>query len=326
MTLARALARLVVVPVVFVAACNHSPPPAQQIFALGSAALLPIGVGNALTLPAQRHLVRVGSTMLLALQQDGAAGHWLSMYRSDDDGGSFYRIGAIQDTSVDRDEADMVVVGQDIAMVYSYEGPDLVGSTAHDVYFQWWRARNGTWTPDPAVRVFNSTSSANGYYRAELVIDSVGRLWVQSFYLESDGSATAKIAVSTNGGGSFTVEPSLVNLPFRGGGRMLSVGTRMVFVYDGHDDGTHAAHYRVRDDSAALGTWGPEQLAFAEGIYHGAALQRRRRRQRGHAPRLQGQERGALVPLLRRRELRPGAAGRGRRRLGAAARGHAHRR
>src|SRR5437763_1145105 len=271
MVSARALVRFAVVPVLFFLACKDSTPAAPAISALGSAALLPIGGGNALTLPAQRHLVRIGSTLLLALQQDGADGHYLSMYRSDDDGGSFYRIGGIQDSSVDRDTADLVVVGNDIALVYSYEGPDLFGSTAHDVYFQWWRARNGTWSPDPAVRVFDSTSNANGYYRAELAIDSLGRLWVQSFYLESDGSATAAIAVSTNGGSSFAAQPALASLPFRGGGRMLSVGSRLVFVYDGHDDGTNAAHYRVRNDSAPVGSWGPEQLAFSEGIYHGAA-------------------------------------------------------
>src|SRR6185312_14509249 len=239
--------------------------PAPVVSALGSAALLPIGVGNALTLPAQRHLVRIGGTMLFALQQDGADGHMLGMYRSDDNGGSFQYVGPIQDTSVDRDTADMVVVGQDIALVYSYEGPDLVGSTAHDVYFQWWRHRNGTWSPDPAVKIFDSTSSSNGFYRAELAIDSLGRYWVQAFYLESDGSATAHIAVSSDGGASFTEEPTLGNIPYRGGGRLLSVGTRLVFVYDGHDDGTHPAHYRVRDDSAPLDAWQPDTIAFDEG-------------------------------------------------------------
>ena len=39
----------------------------------------------------------------------------------------------------------------------------------------------------------------------------------------------------------------------------------MVVVYDGHDDGTNNAHFRVRDDSAPLGSWGPVQN-FAEGF------------------------------------------------------------
>ncbi|HEY2745837.1 MAG TPA: hypothetical protein VGL86_14475, partial [Polyangia bacterium] len=268
MTLVRALG---LTPFLFFAACSRSTPAAPTVSALGSAALLPINVGNALTLPAQRHLVRIGNTMLLALQQDGADGHMLGMFRSDDDGASFQRVGSIQDTSVDRDEADMVVVGQDIALVYSYEGPELDGSTAHDVYFQWWRHGGGTWTPSPAIKIFDSTSSSNAFYRAELAIDSLGRYWVQAFYLESDGSATAYIAVSSDGGATFTQEPTIAHLGYRGGGRMLSVGTRMVFVYDGHDDGTNPSYYRTRNDSDPLSVWAAEQMLFPEGIYHGAA-------------------------------------------------------
>src|SRR4051794_35087303 len=151
MRLARALAPFVVAPLLFVAACqDDAPPPMPLLTALSSSALLPIGGGNALTLPAQRHLVRIGSTLLLSLQQDGADGQMLGMFRSTDDGGSFQRLGAIQDSGAHRDTTDMIVVGQDVALVYSYEGPVLSGSTLHDVYFQWWRARNGTWTPDPA--------------------------------------------------------------------------------------------------------------------------------------------------------------------------------
>src|SRR5437764_10632626 len=128
MILARALARFAIVPVLFLAACKDSTPAAPAISALGSAALLPIGGGNALTLPAQRHLVRIGSTLLLALQQDGAGGHWLRMFRSDDGGRSWRAIGALADSSVDRHTADMIVVNQDVALVTSYEGPTLSGS------------------------------------------------------------------------------------------------------------------------------------------------------------------------------------------------------
>src|SRR4051812_4089943 len=113
-----------------------------------------VGGGNSLTLPAQRHWARMtSSTSLLAIQKDGADGHGLVFVRSDDDGRSWRYYAAIQDDSSERDEADVVVVGNDIALVYSYEGPDLTGSTRHDVYFQWWRGSGGNWTPDPAVRV-----------------------------------------------------------------------------------------------------------------------------------------------------------------------------
>jgi len=270
MTLARALARVAVVPFVLVAACSDSTPPAPVQSALSQVTLMPIGGGNALTLPAQRHLVRIGSTLLLAIQQDWAGASGLGMFRSDDDGASFQYLGAIQGDASHRDTADLIVVGQDIAVVYSYEGPDLVGSTAHDVYFQWWRHRHNSWSPDPAVRVFDSTSGATGYYRGELAIDSLGRYWIQAFFLESDGSSTGAIAVSTNAGASWTQEPSLTNLPYRGGGRISAVGSKLVFVYDGHDNGTNDAHYRVRNDSDALGSWGPE-LDFGDMIYHGAA-------------------------------------------------------
>src|SRR4051812_252161 len=191
MSLARALVRcLAVLPLLFVG-CHESEAPVPIGFAIGSTTLMPIGGGNALTLPAQRHLVRIGGTMLFALQQDGASGQMLGMFRSDDDGASFRRIGAIQDDASHRDTADLVVVGQDIALVYSYEGPDLFGSTAHDVYFQWWRARNGTWTPAPAVRVFDSSSGATGYSRGELFFHSLGPLGVQIFLLNRDGTSTA---------------------------------------------------------------------------------------------------------------------------------------
>src|SRR5436305_2094490 len=63
--------------------------------ALSPRPLMNIGGGNALTLPAQRHLVRIGGTLLLALQQDGADGHLLGMFRSDDDGQSWRRLGDI---------------------------------------------------------------------------------------------------------------------------------------------------------------------------------------------------------------------------------------
>ncbi|HEX9103068.1 MAG TPA: hypothetical protein VF997_12735, partial [Polyangia bacterium] len=131
MMTARALARLAVLPLVLVAACNSSTPSAPAVAALGSNTVLPIGGGNALTLPAQRHLVRIGSTLLLSLQQDSAGAQGLGMFRSDDDGATFQRLGPIQGDPSHRDETDMIAVGQDIALVYSWEGPTLVGSTAH---------------------------------------------------------------------------------------------------------------------------------------------------------------------------------------------------
>ena len=39
----------------------------------------------------------------------------------------------------ERDTPDLIAVGNDIALVYSFEGPTLSGSVRHDVFFQWWR-------------------------------------------------------------------------------------------------------------------------------------------------------------------------------------------
>src|SRR4051812_6660683 len=91
--------------------------------------IAPVGAGNSLTLPSQRHVVRLstpaGPLWLLALQQDDADGHGLGFYRSDDDGRTFTYAAPIQDDASERDTADLAVVGSDVAMVYSYEGPDL---------------------------------------------------------------------------------------------------------------------------------------------------------------------------------------------------------
>jgi len=78
-----------------------------------------------LTLPAQRHVVRVatpaGPVWLVALQKDGSDGHMLVMLRSDDEAQSFHFDQTIQDNPNERDTADLVVSGSDVALVYSYE-------------------------------------------------------------------------------------------------------------------------------------------------------------------------------------------------------------
>ena len=138
---------------------------------LAAQPLAPIGGGNALTLPAQRHVVRLvppegGAVWLLALQQDGQEGHGLGFFRSDDEGTTWRYQAPIQNDWSHRDTADLLPVGVDVALVYSYEGPTLSGSTRHDVYFQWWRYQAGTrgWRPDPAIRVFDSTSSGTALF------------------------------------------------------------------------------------------------------------------------------------------------------------------
>src|SRR5215218_6807728 len=130
-----------------------------------STPVMPVGSGNALTLPAQRHLVRLDlgggrSAVLFAVQQEGANGRGLSFYRSDDGARTFQFLAPIQPNAGHTDRADLVAVGRDVALVYSYEGPSLANNASHDVYFQWWRYDAGadTWRPQPAVRVFDASA------------------------------------------------------------------------------------------------------------------------------------------------------------------------
>ncbi|MBM7118289.1 hypothetical protein [Archangium primigenium] len=240
--------------------------------------VMPVRVGNALTLPAQRHAVRIDTggghapTWLLAIQQEGADGRGLSFYRSDDEGRTFRYAAPIQPDASHADRADLIAVGKDVALVYSWEAPSLKASSRHDVYFQWWRYRAGThdWAPEPAVRIFNADDST-AYTRALLARDSKGRLWVQAFRLESDGGSTAVLSVSTDGGSNFERQANLGRVKRRGGGRLLSVGSKLVFVYAMHD-GFEPTRMRIRDDNEPVEAWGSVKDAFSDGIYHGAAL------------------------------------------------------
>ncbi|NOK23335.1 WD40/YVTN/BNR-like repeat-containing protein [Corallococcus carmarthensis] len=240
--------------------------------------MVPAGGGNALTLPAHRHAVRIETgnghapTWLLAIQQQGAEGEGLNLFRSEDGFQGFTKLAEIQPDASHHDRAELVAVGRDVAVVYAYEAPSLAASSRHDVYFQWWRydEAQDTWTPEPAVRVFNADSTT-AYSRALLARDSRGRLWVQAFRLESDGGATAVVAVSTDGGASFQRQPDLGRTRKRGGGRLLSVGSKLVFFWAMHD-GFEPTRLRVRDAADPLDTWGPQRDAFSDGIYHGAAL------------------------------------------------------
>ncbi|WP_223641206.1 sialidase family protein [Corallococcus sp. EGB] len=241
---------------------------------------VPVRGGNALTLPAHRHIVRVsrseGSVLLAAVQQGGQDGHGLRLFRSDNGGSSWKQEGIIHDGST-YDRADLVAVGKDVALVYAVETPDsqgISGSTSRDVYFQWWRysASKNHWLPDRPVRVFDSTSSSTAYYRAELARDSKGRFWVQAFLREKDASNTLVISVSSDGGSTFRTQSALArDIPKRGGGRLISLGSRLMMLWSSHD-GRDTTHYRIRDDSAAVSSWSSTRTAFSDGIYHGAAM------------------------------------------------------
>lgn len=240
--------------------------------------LMPVSAGNALTLPAQRHAVRIDTgsgrppTWLLTVQQEGVEGRGLSFFRSDDGGKTFRYAAAIQPDGSHADRTDVIAVGRDVALVYSWESPSLNASRRHDVYFQWWRYRPETndWAPQPAVRVFDADDST-AYSRALLARDSKGRLWVQAFRLDSDGGSTAVLSVSTDGGATFQRQANLGRVKHRGGGRLLSLGSKLVFLYAMHD-GFEPTRMRIRNDDDPLDSWSSVRDAFSDGIYHGAAL------------------------------------------------------
>ena len=240
--------------------------------------IISVGGGNALTLPAARHVVRLDpgdgrrATWLLALQQDGANGHRLSMYRSVDEARTWTWYAPIQDACCERDTPDLVQVGMDVAMVFSFEAPQISGSTEHDVYFQWWRwDGGGDWIPRAKVRVFDSTSNGAAYLRSELARDSLGRIWVWAQRLNADGSFTMVMSVSIDDGATFQAQPSLDTFANRPGGRILPVGgNRMMLLYSTH--GGTAGYMRLRNDSDPLSAWSAREAVFPEGIYHGAAL------------------------------------------------------
>src|SRR5207245_11137075 len=109
------------------------------------------------------------------------------------------------------------------------------------------------------------------YDRGLSVLGSGARIWVQAFRRNSDGTHTAAISVSADGGATFTEQPSLATVGTRAGGRLISLGTKLMFLY-----GTHgccdAGKMRLRNDGDPLSSWSSATTAVSDGIYHGAAL------------------------------------------------------
>jgi len=266
-----------------------------------------VGGANALSTPAARHLVRMDSgTYLLALQRDAALPDTgLQLYRSDDDGFSWIRYAAMNPSPAERQTADMVKVGGDVAVVTSFDAPSIVPDPALDpgrkVYFQWWRTDGvRDWSAQPLVTVFSPASGA-AYHRGELAVDSRGRIWVQAFKrgaTSCDPATNPKcavcaevvngdnygnqlvVSVSTDGGKTFAPEQSLATTLCRAGGRLISVGTKLLLIwndYSANENGTRiVTRFVERDAADALSVWSAAKDAFpdepADGVYHGAAL------------------------------------------------------
>ncbi len=274
---------------------------------LSRSTVTPVGGANALSTPAARHLVRMDSgTYLLALQRDTAAPDTgLQLYRSDDDGFSWTRYAAMNPSIAERQTADMVKLGGDVAVVTSFDAPSIVPDPSLDpgrkVYFQWWRTDGvRDWSAQPRVTVFGPASGA-AYHRGELAVDSRGRIWVQAFkrgptscdpatnprcavcaeVVNGDNYGnTLVVSVSTDGGKTFAPEQQLASTLCRAGGRLITVGTKLVLIwndYSANENGTRTVtRFMQRDAADALSVWSAAKDAFpddpVDGIYHGAAL------------------------------------------------------
>ena len=82
-----------------------------------------------------------------------------------------------------------------------------------------------------------------------------------------------RIWVSTDAGATFERQPDIVRQPLLGGGRLVSLGDRMMVLW-GDYSWDNPARYVIRDDSAPLTSWSGPFVAFADrdSVYHGAAM------------------------------------------------------
>jgi hypothetical protein len=276
--------------------------------AISRATIASVGGANALSTPAARHLVRMDSgTYLLALQRDGAVPYTgLSFYRSDDDGRSWRFYAPLNPSALERHTADILRLGGDLAVVTSFDAPSMLPDARLDpprkVNFQWWRTDGARdWLPEAPVAVFTPAQGV-AYHRGELAVDSRGRIWVQAFKRGATScdpasdpkckvcGATAVngdnygnevvVSVSADGGRTFAPERSLGTTLCRAGGRLISVGTKILMVwndYSANENGTRiVTRFVEREAGDPLSAWSNPKDAFpdepADGIYHGAAM------------------------------------------------------
>lgn len=282
-------------------------PPAARAQLLGRTTVAAVGGANALSPPAARHLVRTASgTYVLALQRDRAGvDPGLVLYQSADDGRTWSLLNTLAADPAARQTADLIAVGDDVALVRSFDAPSIVPDAALDpgrqVYFQWWRSDGlGGWSAEPPVLVFDPPAGS-AYHRAELAIDASGRIWVQAFrrgaaacdpisdvrcakcFETANGDNYANdvvVAVSSDGGRTFSPAQTLAQTLCRAGGRLISLGTRLLLIWNDYSANLNgsaiATRFLVRDDLDPEDLWSAPRDAFprlpVDGIYHGAAM------------------------------------------------------
>ena len=222
--------------------------------------------------------------LLLAVQRDSASPSGLHWYRSDDDGRTWrYYKAIIPNTSLHL-TADALVVGNDIAIVASYDTtssgfPNDSNDVNRKVYFQWWRYDGaGDWIPESRITV-DSPPSGYAYHRATLTLDSSGALFVAAFLRDPCSSSsgpncsdTIRLWSSADSGSSFSREPDLFRQSLLAGGRLIHLGQRTMMLW-GDYSWANPAKVSFHDDGAAPGTWSTPVNAFsdADSIYHGSA-------------------------------------------------------
>lgn len=303
---------ILVVGAAVLVACAPDPPEhedevvSDRSLLTRSATAAIVGMTNALSSPAQRHVVRIQPpnhrpVYLMAVQNDGYSydPHGLLWYRSDDMGAtwSYYRPIVARPDPATYDgtlrpsmlhlTADLVVVGNDVAAVYSYDTtrgsfPADAWDPRRVVYFQWWRFDGvDDWVPGRRVTVA-SPGAGQAYRRAVLARDGAGRLWVAAFLRRSDCAALGSAScagdllqawVSADAGASFQGPQGLAALPNQlGGGRLVSLGSQLLMLFG--DYSARPAQLLRRRDADPPTQWSAQANAFADGahIYHGASL------------------------------------------------------
>ena len=225
---------------------------------LSSTTIASVGAANALSTPAARHLVRMDSgTYLIAVQRDGASSGGLDLFRSDDDAQTWSFYASINPRPSERQTADALKVGDDLAVVASFDAssilPDPLLDPGRKVYFQWWRSdRAGNWLPEQPVTVFDPEPGA-AYHRGELAIDALGRIWIQAFKRGAAACDPAKdpkcarcdvvangdnfqneivLSMSADGGRTFAPAQSLGTTLCRAGGRLIAAGTKLLMLWN----------------------------------------------------------------------------------------------
>jgi hypothetical protein len=269
-----------------------------------------IGDAHALAPPAARHVLRIDlggrGAYLMAINRQNAdpSNPGLVLMRSDDEGQhwTFYR--RIDNTATqlrNKFNADVIAVGGDVALVYSYDY-DLNDPSSDDalrkVFFQYWQY-DGTndWNLVTERTVWDPGTSGTMYERAEIARDSTGAYWVQAWHRanlapgqyhdhtpEDLVARSSTITDASNPAFDFSNEQILVHTDWRAGGRLVALPNplgnpqpgRLLMLWNDYSFAPSTTKFIYRTDSDPKTIWSLPTVAFPDdpydGIYHGAAM------------------------------------------------------